>query len=113
MFDLGVAGDFSFPIKHQNKMPVRCAALLSCAGLREEVIQSIITSGEELSGQGIISVPPGSCETSRQDNSPPLPLTVTVKMLLSQHPWPQCAVGLLVRGLSYALVHSPDPKAVP
>jgi hypothetical protein len=99
MFVLGVAGDFSFPIKPQNKMPVRCAALLSCAGLSRERTQSIITAREELSGQGIISMPLGVCETSRQDKSKPLPLTVTGRMLLSQHSWSLCAIGLLLRGL--------------
>lgn len=86
MFVLGVVGDFSSSIKHQTKMPVRCAALLGFAGLSEEGMKSIIAVGEELSGQGIVSMPLGVCKTSRQDNSPPLPLTVTGRMLLSQHP---------------------------
>jgi len=94
-------------------MPVRCAALLSCAGLSREGIQSIIIDGEELSGQGIISMPLGECEPSRQDNSLPPPLTVTDKMLLSQHSWMLCATGLLVRGLSYPLVCSPCPTVAP
>lgn len=72
MFVLGIAGDFSFSTKHQNKMPVRCAALLSCAGLSEKGMQSIIAAGEELSGEGIVSVPQGICKASRQGNSPSL-----------------------------------------
>lgn len=50
MFVLGVVGDFSFSIGLQNEMPVRCAALLSCAGLSEEEMQSIIPAGAEWPG---------------------------------------------------------------
>lgn len=59
MFVLRVVGDFSFSNKHQNKMPVRCAALLSYAGLSEEGMKSIIAAGEELSGQCIVWTPVG------------------------------------------------------
>lgn len=59
MFVLGVAGDFSFSIKHQNKMPVRCAALLSCAGLSEDGMRSINAAGEELECSGYRIWAPG------------------------------------------------------